>query len=306
MHHVCEKILEKYQLRNTKKQKQRFRTFLIDQLENEGIHAEEERIKRHVNVVIGNPQKAEVFLTAHYDTCALLPFPNYVIPNDFMGFVLSQLLMVIALIVPIVILGNVLAMLISFPEFIDRNLTTLLLLVECAWVYYGVGNPHTANDNTSGVITVISILLALSNDQREKVCVVLFDNEEKGLLGSKAFSKKYPDVRASKIVLNFDCVSDGDTFFFFPSKGGEKDTLLENIILTSYVPDDGKEVRINHGFGYYPSDNNRFKKSYGICALKKGLAFYSMGRIHTWRDTVFEEKNIKILIDGTVRFIQQA
>ena len=40
--------------------------------------------------MIGDMDKADIIYTAHYDTCAMLPFPNMIIPNSFIGFILSQ------------------------------------------------------------------------------------------------------------------------------------------------------------------------------------------------------------------------
>ena len=39
-----------------------------------------------------------------------------------------------------------------------------------------------------------------------EVAFVLFDNEERGLLGSKALNKKYSDLLKNKMVINFDCI----------------------------------------------------------------------------------------------------
>ncbi len=41
--------------------------------------------------------KADIIYTAHYDTCAMLPFPNMIIPNSFIGFILSQFFVAFAL-----------------------------------------------------------------------------------------------------------------------------------------------------------------------------------------------------------------
>ncbi len=32
------------------------------------------------NIIIGNIEKAKIFCTAHYDTQAVLPFPNLIVP----------------------------------------------------------------------------------------------------------------------------------------------------------------------------------------------------------------------------------
>jgi len=38
------------------------------------------------NIVIGNPEKADVLVTAHYDTCAWMPIPNLITPCNLLPF----------------------------------------------------------------------------------------------------------------------------------------------------------------------------------------------------------------------------
>ena len=90
------------------------------------------------------------------------------------------------------------------------------------WAYFGKANTHTANDNTSGVITIIEAACNMPEEFRDRVCFILFDNEEKGLLGSKALAKKYKNIKQNKLVINFDCVSDGDYLLFLPYQSNEK------------------------------------------------------------------------------------
>ena len=52
----------------------------------------------------------------------------------------------------------------------------------------GKPNKHTANDNTSGVITLLELMNRLSPEQKERTAFVFFDNEENGMLGSAFFA----------------------------------------------------------------------------------------------------------------------
>lgn len=51
----------------------------------------------------------------------------------------------------------------------------------------GRANPHTANDNTSGVVALCELMEALSGEELARTAFVFFDHEESGLFGS-AFS----------------------------------------------------------------------------------------------------------------------
>ena len=77
------------------------------------------------------------------------------------------------------------------------------LLLLMYHVMFGYRNKHTANDNTSGVVAITKILENLPEEHRSKVCVVYFDNEEKGLFGSSFFAKKHkkaPMIIAQEVV----------------------------------------------------------------------------------------------------------
>ena len=62
-----------------------------------------------------------------------------------------------------------------------------------------------------------------------------------------------------------------------------------------------KTCQVVRSFGFYPSDQAKFRRGVGVCALKKSPVFgYYMDRIHTKRDTVLMEENIQLLRDGAV------
>lgn len=72
----------------------------------------------------------------------------------------------------------------------------------CVWavialVMIGPANKHNANDNTSGVVTLLEIARSLPESQRGKVCFVLFDLEEAGLIGSAAYRKAHKKRRTA-------------------------------------------------------------------------------------------------------------
>ena len=107
----------------------------------------------------------------------------------------------------------------------------------------------------------------------------------------------------NKLIINFDCVSDGNDIFFFPTKQIKNDQSKHENIINAFASTDYKRVHINKGFGFYPSDNFNFKYAYGVCSLKKGL-FYYLDRIHTSRDIIFNEENIELLSDGVCKLVK--
>lgn len=299
------KVLAEMQVRKSRKQKADFRVWLCGELEAAGYAPTVEKGFAARNVVVGDPDRARVLLTAHYDTQPVLPVPNFITPRNLIFYLLYQ----VAIVLPLfIVVGVAEGLLLAFaPEVVLWWLMPLTSIGICAffiwWIMDGKANRHTANDNTSGVVTLLETALALPPEHRERVCFVFFDNEEKGLFGSAAFTKAHKKAKREALNINFDCVSDGDFIQFYPGgamKGKTPETL--DRIEAAFQGRSGKAVEVVRGFGFYPSDNKAFKRGVGVCALKhKRIVGYYMDRIHTSRDTVLEEENIALLRDGALR-----
>ena len=300
------RILNEMQVRKSRKQKEAFRSWLCGELEAAGYAPKVEAGFAARNVVVGDPEGAKVLLTAHYDTQAVLPVPNFITPRNLLFYALYQLLIILPLFLAV---GVVEGLIFAFvPEAVAWWLAPLSCLAICVffmwWILDGKANRHTANDNTSGVLTLVETALALPPEHRDRVCFVFFDNEEKGMFGSAAFAKKHKSVKKNTVVLNFDCVGDGSFIQFFPQKRLKKDAAALERIESAFFPMWERDVQVVRGFGFYPSDNANFKKGAGVCALKhkKGIGYY-MDRIHTSRDTVLDAGNILLLREGNLRYI---
>ena len=88
MQTVSREVLARWQVRKTKKQKRAFEAFLLRTLREAGYadaRAEEcGALLKSRNLIVGNPDTAKVIFTAHYDTCAVLPVPNYITPTNLL------------------------------------------------------------------------------------------------------------------------------------------------------------------------------------------------------------------------------
>ena len=179
------------------------------------------------------------------------------------------------------------------------QITYVLLLVM---LLAGPANKHTANDNTSGVTLLLDVMRELPADKRADVAFVFFDLEEAGLLGSMAFAKAHKTQMKNKLLVNFDCVSDGNHMLFMLRKGARgKKIAFES----AFASADGIEVEVVEKGTFYPSDQANFNGGVGVAALnstKSGLLY--MGRIHTARDVIYNEQNIEFLKDGAIRLLE--
>ena len=300
-------VLDRFQIRKTKKQKEQFRAWLCETLEREGYTPKAETAKGLMtshNVVAGDPERADILLGAHYDTCAVMPFPNFITPRNIAAYLVYQLLLTVVIFAIAAIPAAATALLGAPVEIIP--LIWYAALLVCLWqMMTGKANKHTVNDNTSGVITLLEIAQALPVEQRDKVCFVFFDNEEKGVVGSAAFYKQHRKQLRETLMLNFDCVSDGDYIQLYPSKKLKQEKPVLERLEQAFPSTAEKKVELVRGFGFYPSDQKSFPRSVAFCALKKKPVIgYYMDRIHTGRDTVLEEANLMLLRDGVLCFIR--
>ena len=110
---LSREILRDWQVRKTKAQKLRFIDFMQSRLP--GLRVEEGGLPRCRNLVLGDIESADVVFTAHYDTCAGLPFPNFITPKNLLIYLLYQLLIMLPFFVLGGLLGFVLARLGVYP-----------------------------------------------------------------------------------------------------------------------------------------------------------------------------------------------
>ncbi|MBR3794498.1 MAG: M28 family peptidase [Clostridia bacterium] len=261
-------LLGRYQMRRTKKQKAAFIDWACRYAQELGIPAAIEEGGKHFcarNIVFGDIDRARTIITAHYDTCAWMPFGAGMTPGCW----------------PVIVIIELFQMLFLLP----------ILLI----MFFGPANRHTANDNTSGVLLVLRLMAELGD--RPGVAFVLFDHEEIGLLGSQAFIKAHPQA-ARRFLLNLDCVGDGKTLLYTGSKLGMKMPQAKRLLaaMERIAPESGfAAVSGSFPKWLYPSDQMLFPRGTAIAALKGKRILY-LNRIHTHRDTVLEDENIDCLV----------
>lgn len=292
-------ILKNWQVRKTGKQKKAFISMMQEKFPEMKVETSGRPKSR--NLILGDLDNAKVVYTAHYDTCARLPFPNFITPKNFWLYLGYQLLIVVFF---LAIMG------LTYWAFtaLGVNAAVSLWISYAVFMFsmfyvtmFGPANRHSANDNTSGVITLIELYTAMTPELREKAAFVFFDNEEYGLLGSGALkaSHKKQGIQ-KKLLLNFDCVSDGDYIMLVLKKKANQQ--YHDLIAQCFQPEGSKQVLLETDkSAFYPSDQRNFDYGVGVAALNKGKHIgYYMDKIHTAKDTVFDESNIALLVKSSL------
>ena len=300
MTELSELILSKYQVRKTRKQKTEFIELLKEHQSDHTVTIESGGFTRSRNIVVGDVENAQFILAAHYDTQPVLPFPNFLTPKNMLIYLLYIIFIFLFFfgITLLVVLG---ARLLFQNTQIAGALARLTLGLLLIGMLFGPANKHTANDNTSGVITLIE---AMHDPQiASRAAFVFFDQEELGLFGSAYFAKLHKETMKNKLLINFDCVSDGDHLMFIFSKNAKQ---LKEQFQSAFPSTKEKEaIHTDASSTLYPSDQMNFKQSVGVAAFNKNKWIgYYMDKIHTSKDTVFDKKNIDYLVTGIKKLLQ--
>ncbi len=297
-----------YPMRKSTGEKENFRKYIVNSLAKKGIEARVERTKdgKNDNIIIGNPESANAIFTAHYDTPARSIFPNIMMPKSRALFYAYQFVPVIFLLV----VSFAFAFVVGTLIFNDTKVYLLSFLFAYYGLFFGImrafKNKNNYNDNTSGVATVLSIIDSLSKEELNNFAFILFDNEEKGKKGSKAYYNDHKEQMKDKFLINFDCVGNGDNVVFIAQKDAVDSTEYNNL-KRIFVQEDGFNVEfLTHKEADSNSDHKNFPKGVACVACKKGKnGLLYTPNIHTSKDTVAFNKNIDFITKNIFKTITE-
>ncbi len=299
---LSEKIKASYLVRKTRAQK----TAFIELLQGEfpDMTVEEGGPLKSRNLVVGDVRTAKTVITAHYDTCAELPVPNLIMPKNLILTVLYSLLLALPLIA--VIVGAEILIRLATDSFWIAYWSGLILFFVLYYFIFigGRANPNTVNDNTSGVVLLCELIHRCREEGIRDVAFVFFDHEEVGLFGSAFFRSRYKKEMRDKLLINFDCVSDGDHILVALSRTAREQ--YGDRFDKSFASTEKKRVlmeRASHTF--YPSDQAGFHTSASVSAVKRKGKILYLDRIHTRRDTAWDEENLSYLAESTLAFLRE-
>lgn len=303
MQELSEKILAEYQVRKTKAQKAAFIDFFKQYYPE--LQVEEGGLPLNRNLVIGDISNAKVVLTAHYDTCARLPFPNFITPKNIVITILYNLMIII----PFFLFMEFLMYFIyshTQSSQISYWLSFVCTIGLFLWIFmFGTPNKHTANDNTSGVIALCELLEMLTPEQRAQTVFVFFDNEEYGLLGSVYYRKVHKKRLKDFLLINLDCISDGNHLLLVQSRAPRR--KYKELLREAFKDTGEKKFYFEKSEStFYPSDQINFPVNLAIASMKKKpfIGFY-MDKIHTKHDVMFDRANIECICTGIQTLIER-
>ena len=301
-----EQLTSEFPIRRTQKQKEAFREWFIAWARAQGYAAQATTPRgsgQSTNLIIGDVQGAQVVFTAHYDTPAASFLPNVMSPRSKLFYIAYQALQVAILIALGVSVGVPLAA-VTGDDGIGLFAGYAVYMGLLFLMLFGPANRHNVNDNTSGVAALMETMVRIPSDARDKVAFLLFDNEEKGCVGSKVYARAYPAIRDEKPVINLDCVGDGEHILLL---AGEKMRALPwyPALTEAFAAREGcKFEAFPLETSVFNSDQKRFKVNAALCACRKDKHIgYCCDRIHTSEDTVCEQRNLDYIAQGLAEFV---
>jgi len=284
-----EKILE-IQRRFFRKEKNKFLDTVEEKLTEYGYGFERKKfgkIIKSVNLETKSTKPEFIFI-AHYDTGTIMPFWISWLMR-FFG-VNNQLLLIIPLcffISLFSILGHYHIVFKIVYWIISISLLTFL-----------IPNRKNFDDNTSGVVALLSLAKKCKDNGIDNVKFIFADNEELGLIGSSAHRKYLEKERLilpnSKII-SLDCVGVGEFPLITRNSKSDYETFFYKEMQKEF------ELCKSNRMILPLSDNFSFRK-YGALNIsfvnKAVVPFgYSLSKIHSSNDNFIDLQKIEKLTD---------
>ncbi len=292
-------------IRKTAGQKSEARQWLLRELKRSGWKACEEtygKFNGSVNIIAGDPEKAEVFICTHYDTGSRMVIPNFMSPTNVLAHVLYHAASAVALFALVFAVSLAVCFPLNKPQWM-LPLFMVLALAALGFAAFGPAGKSSANSGDSGVLALLALAREAAFDKR--VCLVLFDNNERNLLGASAFRKKHIAAATTRLFIDLDCVGDGESLLLLPSKYSRWDGPLLDALAEAFPEgEEARPVLRTKGLHYYPSDNRRFKFHVAVCACRHlaGLGYY-IPHLGTGKDMALRVENVAYAARSLARFL---
>ncbi len=299
-----QEITARFPIRKTAEQKEAFLKYALAAARKMGYEARIEENGRHRNWIAGDPETAEIIFTAHYDTPAVKPLPNLIIPRNVPLFLLYHFCVVLLLFA--VSFG---AAYLLFLLTREKRLTLIAFILAyyalLMLITVGPANKNNVNCNTSGVAAVMQLMLRIPEEARGQAAFILFDNGEKGRLGSRAYATRHQQIKKRSPVFNMDCVGVGD-HLLIGVKNFARATFAYGFLQNAFTQRDGITPHFYPNSGcILHSDHQSFRCGITAtaCRRRRLIGFYTPD-IQTRRDTKADQANIDYLTDTLTEVVK--
>ena len=299
MDQYAQRITQDYPVRRKAQEKENMRAYLMGQLRALGYDAKLDDCGKAVNVIAGDPERANIIYAAHYDTPLREPLPPILCPTRPATYLLYQALTPVLTLAACFVFSVGVTFLLSAPN-LTLPLFLILLLGALAYLRYGPSEQNNINDNASGVAALLRTAEQLTPRYRNDVCFLFLDGGSENMRGAKGFRKRYPSAK-EKPVLCLDCVGSGDELLILPGKSARWNGDLLDAINGSFENSERKTCYDKvDGLVHFPGDQRAFRQGVAICAVRH---VSGIGRLirPTGKDNRIDDENLDLLSRGLVK-----
>ena len=322
---VANVLTEEHGARMTRNHKSLFREWIAFLAKEMGYSAKTEDCFLAKNVVIGNPKKAKIVLTAHYDTPPQLPY-NFIMKQiKNFGIGLPTTLGVNMLATDILLKnGSSEAIKLALigahgaADLAGLAMVGLGGLAVYSMGFLGGENQNNFDDNSSGVLTLIGLMDYYKNlppEKRDEVAFVFFDNEEKGLIGSLCYSAKhrlqkrgFSEVRQIKnqAFINYDCVGVGKRVNVIYTGNVKKEFVTDLVKEVEKMESKGYKTKAFKSTLHSMSDHLAFNGSLGnVTILCDDENDPVVNHIHSGKDDLLKLSNVEDIVEMSAKQINK-
>lgn len=257
-------INAQFPARHTTVQKQEFLAWCKGYFGGLGLPVQERKEGGGINLLIGDLSQSQIVLSAHYDTA-----------NKHRASFYS-----------------------TCENGVMPRLKQYFTCIRSALSRCKGYNPVNANDNTSGVATLLSV----ATKKPFGVCFLLTDGEEEGAYPARAFAKENQAVLQNKLFVALDCVG----------KGRDFGVIYYRHYNRKYAEDLSAFLQGDYGAkacfpkSAFPTDAEYFLKAVCISSFllgKKGRRYFT--DVHTPRDNEICTQNLEYLSDALCRYARE-
>lgn len=293
---LIEKFKSEHMTRRKKSDKKLFLDFVKEYFSKYDYKMITDSEEKNINIYYDNIENAKYIFTAHYDTPANSIIMNIAKKLDpiFGSFSLIAITLLIILLMFI-------SKSLNYVFVIKMVLLIIVFIVLYLLCPFKRENKNNMNDNTSGLI---SLFLLASTSPNKNIAFIFFDNEEKGLKGSKQFARDSINlIDKNATIINLDCVGSGAEWCIYSNEEKIQKKFIES--LNGVKIKNGKLTKSDHNSFIKKEDNQNYRNTLYISKKDKSkFGGYYHKNIHTNLDTKICNDDIINLINAIEEVIK--
>ena len=170
------------------------------------------------NLVIGDPERAQMLFCAHYDTPARRLLPEISFPGRPVLSLVLEILKALFLMLP------AFAVYLLFWSFLGSRAVPVFFLTYLALLALQVLGPAEKRNPglDAAVQTLLEVMETLPDEARSRAAFVLFDHGELNRAGARQFAKNHSQAAWTRLMVQFERMEAGSQLVLLTGRPAQK------------------------------------------------------------------------------------